>query len=45
MYEVTKDDHPNILKLYSHIEDENYLYLYIEFAPNGNLKDKSDHAF
>jgi len=28
-------NHPYILKLYNHFEDDNYVYLILEFAPGG----------
>ena len=34
MYRI---NHPNIVKLYSHFEDENYCYLVMEYIKNGNL--------
>jgi serine/threonine protein kinase len=30
-------DHPNIIKLYFHFEDENYISLLLEYAPGKNL--------
>lgn len=34
MYRI---NHPNIVKLYSHFEDETYCYLVMEYIKNGNL--------
>jgi len=34
MYKI---NHPNIVKLYSHFEDENFCYLIMEYIKNGNL--------
>lgn len=30
--------HRNIMKIFTHFEDEKYLYAVKEFAENGNLK-------
>ena len=39
MYQI---DHENIIKLYNHFEDDEYLFLLIEFAEGGtNLKKAS----
>lgn len=32
-------DHPNILKLHSHFEDEDYVYLILDYVEKGNLYD------
>lgn len=32
MYNI---DHPNIIKLYNHFEEEEYIYLLLEYAPGG----------
>jgi len=32
--------HPNIVKLHEHFEDEEYVYLLLEFAPDGSLYSK-----
>ncbi len=34
MYSLT---HPNILKLYNHFEDDENIYLVLQFAPGGQL--------
>lgn len=34
----TLQDHPRILKLYDHFEDDKYLYMILEYISNGNLK-------
>lgn len=33
-------DHPNIIKLFNHFEEENYIYLMIEYAGGGQLWQK-----
>lgn len=33
-------DHPNIIKLVTHFEDADYIYLIQEFAPGKSLYDK-----
>lgn len=33
-------DHPNIIKLYNHFEEENFIYLMIEYAGGGQLYQK-----
>ena len=33
-------DHPNIIKLYNHFEEEDYIYLLLEFASGGQLWHK-----
>ena len=35
---MNKLEHPNILKLYDTIENENYIYLILEYCDNGDLK-------
>lgn len=35
---MNKFDHQNILKLYETIEDDNYIYLILEYCENGDLK-------
>lgn len=30
-------DHPQIIKLYNHFEEENFIYLMIEYAGGGQL--------
>ena len=37
MYQL---DHPHIIKLFHHIEDEQNLYLFLEYASGGTLLDK-----
>ena len=34
-----KLDHPNIVKLYSHFEDNKYCYLLVKYCPKGNAYD------
>ena len=34
-----KLDHPNIAKLYSHFEDNNFCYLLMQYIPNGSAYD------
>lgn len=34
-----KLDHPNIVKLYSHFEDNQYCYLIMQYIPNGSAYD------
>ena len=36
---MNKFDHQNILKLYETIEDDNYIYLILEYCENGDLKN------
>ena len=39
--EIQKDlDHPNILKLYDYKEENNYIYLLLEFTSGGDLYSK-----
>ena len=38
MYRI---DHPNIVKLYGHFEDNTYCYLLMEYMPNGNANSLS----
>jgi calcium-dependent protein kinase len=33
-------DHPNIIKLYNHFEEEEYIYLVLEYASGGQLWQK-----
>lgn len=33
-------NHPNIIKLYSHFEDEYHIFLLMELAPHGSLIDR-----
>ena len=33
-------NHEHIIKLYNHYEDDDYFYLLLEYAPNGQLYDK-----
>lgn len=34
-----KLDHPNVIKLYTHFEDEEFIYLVLEYADHGTLLD------
>ena len=33
-------DHPNIVKLYAHFDDEYHIFLLMEYAPSGTLMNK-----
>ena len=33
-------DHPNIIKLYTHFDDEYHIFLLMEYAEGGILMDK-----
>jgi serine/threonine protein kinase len=37
-------DHPNIVKLYAHFDDEYHIFLLMEYAPGGTLMEKINNT-
>ena len=36
--------HPNVLRMFDHFFDADYIYIMLEFAPGGEMYDKLEHA-